>query len=106
VAATYGINYLEVANSTIKKFATGNGHAEKELVLIEAIKRWPHFFPVEIHELHMTGTTTSVSKKGRKKTVGIWSHEPDPKLFEISDALWLLQYAREEVVISGADTIG
>ena len=74
VAASYGINYLEVANNTIKKFATGNGRAEKEQVFAVAFRRWPHLFPGD---------------------------EKIENMFDVADALWLLQYAREEVVISG-----
>jgi hypothetical protein len=95
VAATYGISYVEVYNNTIKKFATGDGRAEKPLILFEAIQKWPHLFPENIRSMKMVGT-----QQVGKKTVGVWDPWPDPKLFEISDALWILQWARENVTIT------
>lgn len=96
-AAWYGIQYVEVHASTIKKFATGSGSASKDLVLAQAIQKWPHFFPIWIRELRMTG----VRREG-KKTIETWTPTPDPKLFEISDALWILEWARKEVVLTYA----
>ena len=95
VAATSGIQYVEVYNNTLKKFATGDGRAEKPLMLFEAIQRWPHVFPESIRSLKMVGTQQVV-----KKTVGVWDPWPDSKLFEISDALWILQWARENVELT------
>ena len=94
VAATHGINYVEIHAVTVKKFATGTGRADKELMLAAAYLKWPHFFPPGIKDLHITG-----EKKVGKKTVNVWNIKPDPTLFEISDVLWLLQYARENVEI-------
>lgn len=40
-AAERGVKFFEVHNGTLKKFITGNGHAEKELVAEYVAKRFP-----------------------------------------------------------------
>ena len=95
VAYACGCQYVEVSPPTLKKFATGHGFADKELMLIDAIQKWPQFFPEKIHGIHMIAT----QQKG-KRVVGIYDPVPDPALFEISDALWVMEWALKEVVLS------
>ena len=38
----HGLRYYECHTNTLKKHATGNGHAEKPLVIAAAKRKWPH----------------------------------------------------------------
>lgn len=41
LAERYDVQVIEVATTQIKKYVTGTGNADKDIVLAAAIKRWP-----------------------------------------------------------------
>ena len=73
-------DYIPIPVPTIKKLATGNGRASKDSMLYAAVKKWPKQFPLIKWKRSKDDDMVLVDKT----------------LYDIADALWILECGLNE----------